>query len=106
MTARFSIALTTVASDAKAREIASAALEARLCACVQAYPIRSHYVWKGAAHEDAEIALHFKIRSEDFAALVALIRSLHDYEIPEILKIDIADGDPAYLAWLVESTRR
>jgi periplasmic divalent cation tolerance protein len=96
----YSIALTTVASEAKAREIARAALEARLAACVQIFPIQSHYVWRGELREDAELALHLKIRAEDFDAVQALIRRLHDYETPEILRIDIAEGDGAYLSWM------
>jgi len=104
--APFSIAVTTVASEAKAREIAKAALEARLAACAQLFPIRSLYVWKEELREDAEIALHLKIRSADFFALQALIRRLHDYETPEILRIDIAEGDSAYLDWLSASVQR
>ena len=100
MASPFSIALTTVATEAKAREIAKAALEARLAACVQLFPIQSLYVWKDELREDAEIALHLKIRSEDFPALQALIHRLHDYETPEILRIDIAEGDPAYMDWM------
>jgi periplasmic divalent cation tolerance protein len=106
LTAPFSIAVTTVASAAKAREIAQAALEERLAACVQLYTIQSHYVWKHELREDAEIALHMKIRSEDFAALSALIRRLHDYETPEILRLEIAEGDAAYLDWLAASVQR
>jgi periplasmic divalent cation tolerance protein len=106
LTAPFSIAITTVASEAKAREIAKAALEARLAACVQFFPIRSLYVWKDQLREDAEIALHLKIRSADFPALQALIRQLHDYETPEIIRIDIAEGDAAYLDWLAAYVRR
>jgi periplasmic divalent cation tolerance protein len=102
----FSIALTTVASEAKAREIAKAALEARLAACVQLFPIQSLYVWKDELHEDSEIALHLKIRADDFPALQALIRRLHDYETPEILKIDIAEGDGAYLDWMAACLRK
>jgi periplasmic divalent cation tolerance protein len=104
--APFSIAVTTVAGETKAREIASAALEARLAACVQFFPIRSLYVWKEELREDAEIALHLKIRSADFFELQALIRRLHDYETPEILRIDIAEGDGAYLDWLSASVQR
>jgi periplasmic divalent cation tolerance protein len=102
----FSIALTTVASEAKAREIAMAALEARLAACVQLFPIQSLYVWKDELREDAEIALQLKIRAEDFPALQALIHGLHDYETPEILRIDIAEGDGAYLDWMAAYLRR
>jgi periplasmic divalent cation tolerance protein len=104
--APFSIAITTVASEAKAREIAKAALEARLAACVQFFPLRSLYVWKDELREDAEIALHLKIRSADFSVLQALIRQLHDYETPEIIRIDIAEGAAAYLDWLAAYVRR
>jgi periplasmic divalent cation tolerance protein len=102
----FSIALTTVASESKAREIAKAALEARLAACAQLFPIKSLYVWKDELREDAEFALHLKIRAEDFAALQALIRQLHDYETPEILKIDIAEGDKGYMDWMAACLRK
>ena len=106
MASPFSIALTTVAGEAKAREIARAALEARLAACVQIFPIQSLYVWKDELREDVEIALHLKIRAEDFPALRALIHGLHDYETPEILKIDIAEGDGAYLDWMAACLRK
>ncbi len=106
MTDRFAIVLSTAASEAKGREIALAALEARLAACVQMHPVSSCYVWNGALCEETEAALTFKIRSEDFAALSALIRSMHDYETPEILKIDVADGDASYLDWLARGTSR
>ena len=106
MTETFAIVLATAASEAKGREIALAALEARLAACVQMHPISSCYVWNGALCEEAEAALAFKIRDEDFAALSSLIRSMHDYEVPEILKIEVADGDVAYLEWIARATKR
>ncbi|ARN83680.1 divalent-cation tolerance protein CutA [Methylocystis bryophila] len=102
----FAIVLATAATEAKGRDIAVAALEARLAACVHMHPITSCYVWNGALCEERETALAFKIRDEDFAALSALIRSMHDYEIPEILKIAVADGDAAYLEWLARVTNR
>ena len=100
MTDRFAIVLSTAANEAKGREIALAALQARLAACVQMHPVSSRYVWNGSLCEETEAALTFKIRGEDFAALSALIRSMHDYEVPEILKIDVADGDIAFsIGW-------
>jgi periplasmic divalent cation tolerance protein len=106
MDAPFCMAITTVATEAKAREIAHAVLAARLAACVQLHPIQSHYVWKGQLCEDAEIAMHFKMRSADFAALQALVRQMHEYETPEILRIDVAEGDAAYLEWLANATKK
>lgn len=102
----FSIVLTTTGGEAKARELAAAALEARLAACVQSHHISSRYVWRGELREEPEIALQFKIVSSDYEALSALIRRLHDYETPEILRLDIAEGDGAYLDWVAESTRK
>ena len=106
MNSSFSIAITTVASESKAREIATAALEARLAACVQLFPIQSLYIWKDELRDDREFALHLKIRADDFAALQSLICRLHDYDTPEILRIDIADGSAAYLDWLGACVRR
>lgn len=102
----FAILVTTVDSDAKARELIAAALEAKLAACAQAFPVRSHYVWKGKLEEQAEIFIQMKIRAGDYAPLAALIRRLHSYETPEILRIDIAEGEKPYLDWLLEATRR
>lgn len=101
-----SILVTTIDSDEKARAMARAALAEKLAACVQITPISSLYTWKGACCEEGEFRLEMKHRTEDYAALAALVRRLHSYETPEILRIDAAFAEPAYNAWLRESTRR
>jgi periplasmic divalent cation tolerance protein len=101
-----SILVTTIDSAEKARELARAALAGKLAACVQIAPIASHYVWKGELCEEAEFLLQMKHRREDYPALADLVRRLHSYETPEILRIDAAEADPAYSAWLFETTRR
>ena len=30
------------------------------------------------------------------------IRELHSYEVPEVLALDVKDGDPSYMRWLTE----
>jgi periplasmic divalent cation tolerance protein len=106
MSARFAILVTTIDSDEKARGLARAALEARLAACVQIFPIRSHYVWNGEMREEAEFLVQMKIRGEDYPPLAALVRRLHSYETPEILRFDVAEGDAAYLEWILQATQR
>jgi len=106
VSAPYSIAIVTAGAQDKAEEIARAALAARLAACAQIHPIRSLYLWKGELCDEREVAVHFKIRSEDFEALRALVRALHDYETPEILRIEIAEGDAAYLDWLAQETAK
>jgi periplasmic divalent cation tolerance protein len=101
-----SILVTTIDSDEKARALARAAIAEKLAACVQIAPIASHYAWKGEYCEEAEFRLEMKHRSEDYPALAALVRRLHSYETPEILRIDVADVASDYAAWLRETTRR
>jgi periplasmic divalent cation tolerance protein len=100
-----SILVTTVDCAEKARALARAALEQKLAACVQIAPIDSHYFWKGEMQEAREYLLQMKHRAEDHAALAALVRALHGYETPEILRID-AQADDAYAAWVFDATRR
>ncbi|MBI1866988.1 MAG: divalent-cation tolerance protein CutA [Methylocystis sp.] len=106
MGADFSVVMTTIDSDDGARKIVAAALAAKLAACVQVFPIRSHYVWKGELREEAEFLVQLKARTADYQALAAVIRRVHSYEVPEILRLDIADGDKAYLDWIAQATER
>ncbi|PPD44812.1 MAG: divalent-cation tolerance protein CutA [Methylocystis sp.] len=101
-----SILVTTTDSQEAARALARAALGARLAACVQIFPIASHYVWKGEMVESSEFRLEMKHRTQDYEALAALVRRLHSYETPEILRIDAAAADPGYEAWLSAETQR
>lgn len=100
------ILVTTVDSAEAARSLARAALDAKLTACVQIAPITSHYLWKGELCEASEFLLQMKHRAADYAALAALVRSLHSYETPEILRLDATEADSAYAAWLSEATKR
>ncbi|MBY6239714.1 divalent-cation tolerance protein CutA [Methylosinus sp. Sm6] len=104
--AAFCVVVTTVGSEACAKEIARAALASRLAACVQIAPIRSLYEWEGELRDEPELQVQLKARISDYDALAAAIRALHPYEVPEILRFDIAGGDPAYLAWAAQATTR
>lgn len=101
-----SILVTTIDKEDKARALARAVLAERLAACVQIFPVTSHYAWKGEYCEETEFRLEMKCRAEDYPALADLTRRFHSYETPEILRIDAADVNPAYGAWLADATRR
>jgi len=93
-----------VGDEAEAEVIAEALLAGRLAACVQFMPVRSRYVWKGAAESADEVLLLIKTRADLFDAVRTAIRSLHSYETPEILATPVQAIDGEYLAWLLEST--
>lgn len=104
--AAVAILVTTVATREAARDLARAALAERLAACVQIAPIESLYLWEGETREEGEFRLEMKHRAEDHGALAALVRRLHPYDTPEILRLDVAEADPRYADWLTKSTTR
>ncbi len=101
----FCVVMTTAASDETVQRLIDKALGEGLAACVQALPMKSHYVWEGATVHAAETLLLFKAKTADYPALKAAIVAQHDYETPEIIRLDVAAGLPAYLQWIVDSTR-
>lgn len=105
MAAGFSIVITTTNTQESADRIVAAVMKDRLAACVQIFPVVSHYIWKDALQKDDEIQLQMKIRTADYEALAGAIRAVHPYETPEIVRLDIADGDRAYLDWIDSVTR-
>ena len=102
----YSIAITTTNSQENAEAIIAAVMAAKLAACVQVFPVVSHYVWKDKLQRDDEILLQMKIRTADYAALALAIRAAHPYETPEIVRVGIAEGDKNYLDWINAVTAR
>jgi periplasmic divalent cation tolerance protein len=98
------IVTTTIASREDARRIADVLLAERLAACIQLLPIESHYVWKGARMAEPEVMLLIKTRAELFEPVIARIKALHPYEVPEIVAQTFSAGLAPYLAWIAEST--
>ena len=93
------------APDVKtARQLARAALEARLIACANLIPkIESHYWWQGKSMIGAEVLLILKTTTARLAALEKLISDKHPYDTPEFLVLPISRGNRRYLDWVAES---
>jgi len=95
------VVLSTAGSEEEASRLARALVERRVAACVSIVPgVRSIYRWSGAIHDASEWLLVIKTRRDRFPALATALRELHAYEQPEIVLLDIADGDAAYLRWI------
>ena len=100
------LVLTKLPDRPSAEALAGELIEARLAACVNILaPCHSVYRWQGAIEAADEIPVLIKTTSERYAALEARIRSCHPYELPEVIALPIADGLPAYLAWVAAETR-
>lgn len=95
------VVLVTAPSADKAAEIARALVEERLAACGNILPgVRSIYRWEGRVHDEPEVLLLLKTTAERFDALRARVVALHPYEVPEVIRLDIAAGHAPYLDWI------
>jgi periplasmic divalent cation tolerance protein len=96
---------TTLPNTAIAGKLARTLVEMRLAACVNVLAAcQSVYRWQGDVHEDGEIPLIIKTTAELYPALESYLRQQHPYALPEIVALDVAQGLPEYLSWIVEST--
>ena len=66
--------------------------------------IRSIYRWKGEIWDDEEYLLLIKTRESLFATVQETIRSIHSYELPEVLCIPVAKAEEKVQAWILDST--
>ncbi len=87
-------------SPEEANAIMQAAVEQRLAACCQTWPIRSCYRWEGKLEQDEEHLVLMKSVDKHFEAVCDLICSLHSYDLPSIVMIPLAATGPGYLEWL------
>ena len=95
---------TTVASVEAARRIARELVELKLAACAQISEIESFYAWEGAIAHDPEFRILFKTTDEQYPAVEAALRALHDYELPAIHAVALEHAFEPYARWIEECT--
>jgi periplasmic divalent cation tolerance protein len=96
---------TAVAEEAAAADLADMLVAERLAACAQVLgPMRSSYRWEGEVRVSMEWLVVAKTTEARLSALTSRVRALHSYDVPEIVTLAIAAGDPAYLRWIRDET--
>jgi periplasmic divalent cation tolerance protein len=107
VSAEFAIALSTFPDEETAKKIARELVEGALVACANIVPsITSIYSWKGKLEESGEVLAIFKLTTAGFDEFQKRLRTLHPYDVPEIIRLDVAEGSPEYLSWIAESCAR
>ena len=76
-------------------------LKERLIACANIVsPVRSFFNWSGRTEKAEECLVVMKSRSDLFRQVAEHVKSLHSYEVPEVLALPIVDASKAYLDWM------
>lgn len=66
-------------------------VETKLAACVNIIPgLTSVYEWKGKIETDPEVLLMIKTRTSRVGELSDLVRSLHPYDVCEVISLPVS----------------
>jgi periplasmic divalent cation tolerance protein len=101
---KITLILSTVPA-AESATIARNLVDRRLVACVNIIPVRSLYRWKGEVCDEEEHLLIAKTRKKRVPEVMAAIRLLHPYEVPEIIALPVSAGHLPYIQWVYDETR-
>lgn len=85
---------------------ATTLVEERLAACVSVLPeMDSIYRWKNAVESQRERQMIIKTTAPRVNGLMARIKQLHPYDVPEMIVLPVSGGSGAYFEWLAACTR-
>ena len=104
---KFVLVFVTAPNPEEAREISLTIVEEKLAACATTAPnVNSIFWWDGQVENADEQLIIFKALASDLEAIVVRVKSLHSYDVPEIIAIPIIGGSTDYLNWIEESVRK
>ncbi|TET49007.1 MAG: divalent-cation tolerance protein CutA, partial [Dehalococcoidia bacterium] len=99
--ARYIVILITSDSIEEADHIARVLLEKKKVACVNILRgIDSYFWWEGKVDSARENLLIAKTRASLLPEVVALVRKIHSYDVPEVIALPIIGGNQDYLDWI------
>jgi periplasmic divalent cation tolerance protein len=99
------IVITNTPDRDVALKIARALIELKLAACVNILAeCTSIYRWQGELETATEVPLMIKTRAAIYDDVEAAIKSLHPYELPEIVAVPIVRGLSDFLEWISAET--
>jgi len=99
MVMEYSMVMTTCANRAEGETLAEGIIRSKLATCVQITEVSSVYDWEGEFKKQKEFLLLIKGRKDLFPMLKKYLLANHCYEVPELLQVDITNGNPTHLAY-------
>jgi len=99
------VILVTVGTREEADVIADVLLEQNKAACVNIIPaVDSHFRWEGKLETGQEALLIIKTQASLVDEVTSLVKTIHSYDVPEVIALPIIGGNPEYLAWIDTET--
>ncbi|MEK6727688.1 MAG: divalent-cation tolerance protein CutA [Candidatus Omnitrophota bacterium] len=97
----------TVSNKKEAKRIADGLVRDKLAACVNIVDkLESFFWWQGKVDKAKEMLLIAKSKKQNLNRIIKLVKSLHSYEVPEIIALPVVAGYKPYLRWIDESIRK
>jgi periplasmic divalent cation tolerance protein len=104
MAEKILLALSTFPDAEIARRISNQLVSERFAACANILSsVESIYRWKEKIESGNETLVLFKLSEDRHSAFQEKLRSLHPYDVPEIIFVPVAGGLPEYLQWVAEN---
>jgi len=102
----YTVLFITTATAEEAEQISKVLLEQRKIACTNIVPgVSSHFWWQGKLDSAEESLLIVKTKVSLLSEVIALVKTIHSYDVPEIIALPIISGNQDYLRWIDEEVR-
>ena len=102
----YQVTLCTCPTMTIAQNIAQQLVTEKLAACINILPnVMSVYRWQDQVVSETEVQLLIKSKVEYFDLVNDRIKQLHPYDTPEVIALNIQQGDHQYLNWINESLK-
>jgi periplasmic divalent cation tolerance protein len=103
---KYIVILSTTSNAEEATTIAQKLVADRLVACVNIIPgIQSIYWWNNAVQTDQEVLMVMKTEKSRYQDVEQAIKSLHSYDVPEIISLPLENGFEGYLKWIENAVK-
>lgn len=96
------IMVTTGGRDDAERLGEALVVEHLAASCSVVPTVHSFYYWEGQLKREHEALLMVRTTESRADAVQEYVLSHHDYALPEIIRVSVEGGSPAYLKWLQE----
>lgn len=95
------VVLITAGNLDEANNIAKLLLERRAVACVNIVPrVDSLFWWENKIDSEQESLLIAKTKGSFLDKVIELVKSIHSYEVPEVIAFPVIGGSADYLNWM------